>query len=254
MPLLPSSVQENRKLVLAVAAPVEMVEVLAVFGVVCTQRQVPGLWTRSGVCGPVRVGSMRYSGVDLIHTGVSKANAAGAVVAGMDASTDGLVLSIGIAGALPDSRGVFALVPGSTVVGERCVFADEGLVTADGYQDLATMGFAIDPECGAAFPCDSRVVEAFESAGALRGDIATVSICSGTDALAAEIARRTGAIAETMEGAAVALACKRLGVAFCEVRAISNYTGDRSKQQWDIRGALHSLAGLLGRVIVRVDR
>ncbi|MFO0858707.1 MAG: hypothetical protein U0640_15280, partial [Phycisphaerales bacterium] len=78
MTSLPTSVAENRKLVLAVAAPVEIVEVLAVFGVSGTpQNRVPDLWTRTKVADAVQLGSVRYSGVDLLHTGVSKSNAAG---------------------------------------------------------------------------------------------------------------------------------------------------------------------------------
>jgi hypothetical protein len=34
-------------------------------------------------------------------------------------------------------------------------------------------------------------------------------------------------------------------VAFGEVRAISNYTGARANQQWDIKGALASLERVL---------
>ena len=255
MTSLPTSVAENRKLVLAVAAPVEIVEVLAVFGVSGSpQNRIPEMWTRTKVADAVQLGTTRYSGVDLIHTGVSKSNAAGAVANLANPKTDGLILSVGAAGALPDQSGVFALRPRDTVVAQRCIFADEGIVTSSGYQDLTEMGFPIDAICKSAFACDSRAIAAFADAGAKRGDIATVSICSGTDEIASEIARRSSAIAETMEGAAVALVCKRLGIPFCEVRAISNYTGERSKQQWDIRGALAALRELLGRVIQPLDR
>jgi futalosine hydrolase len=39
------------------------------------------------------------------------------------------------------------------------------------------------------------------------GALVTVSTCSGTDAAARELARRTGGICENMEGAAVAQVC-----------------------------------------------
>jgi futalosine hydrolase len=71
--------------------------------------------------------------------------------------------------------------------------------------------------------------------------IATVSTCSGTNALAREIVTRTGAEVEAMEGAAVGLVASRLGVGFAEVRVISNTTGDRGSQQWDLPGALAAL-------------
>ena len=74
------------------------------------------------------------------------------------------------------------------------------------------------------------------------GVIATVSTCSASDPGAREIAQRTGARAEAMEGAAVATVARTLGVAFAEVRAISNTAGDRERQRWDIASALDALA------------
>ena len=57
---------------------------------------------------------------------------------------------------------------------------------------------------------------------------------------------RTGAIAEGMEGAAIghALArCTGRGTKpeFLEIRVVSNTTGDRGRQVWDIKGALATL-------------
>jgi futalosine hydrolase len=81
-------------------------------------------------------------------------------------------------------------------------------------------------------------------AGSRTGVIATVSTCSGTDARAAAIAQRTGAIAEAMEGAAVALAALRIGgpgFPVLEVRAISNTTGDRPRQRWDLEAGFAGL-------------
>lgn len=80
------------------------------------------------------------------------------------------------------------------------------------------------------------------SAGPAVGRIATVSTCSGTDAAAGEVVRRTGAIVEAMEGAAVGLVAHRLGVRFGEVRVVSNTTGSRTRQVWDLRGALARLS------------
>jgi nucleoside phosphorylase len=44
-----------------------------------------------------------------------------------------------------------------------------------------------------------------------------------------------------MEGAAVGLVCHRLRVPFAEVRVVSNTTGHRERQQWDIKGAVSKL-------------
>lgn len=230
-PLLRSVVQE-REILLAVAAPVEIAAVLRALG--DGKAGVPQLWERVQV----------RAGVSLLHVGVGKANAAGGLAQGLR-STDGLVLNVGIAGALPGAEGGFRLSPGDLVIAEASVFADEGLETDEGFADVGTIGFPIDPVVGSRLACEPRVVEAFGASVTQRGLIATVSTCSATDRLATEIARRTGAIAETMEGAACGLVARRRGVAFGEVRAISNYTGSRAKQQWDIKGALASLERVL---------
>ncbi|MCH7864601.1 MAG: futalosine hydrolase, partial [Proteobacteria bacterium] len=54
-------------------------------------------------------------------------------------------------------------------------------------------------------------------------------------------ARRTGALCEAMEGAAVVHAARRKRVPGIELRSISNTTGDRSSQQWDLKRGLSAL-------------
>ena len=61
-----------------------------------------------------------------------------------------------------------------------------------------------------------------------------------------------GAIAEAMEGAAVVHAARRLGLPGGEVRVISNSTGDRAKQQWDIArafAAMHTLGARFDQLL-----
>lgn len=194
-------------------------------------------WVRGAVGGRL----------DVVISGVGKANAAAATARAIDPGRHGLVLSFGIAGALPGPRGVLA--PGTVVVADRCVYADEGLV-AEGegvgevvFVGLARMGFPPGPFGDDGVRVERGWVEALAMPGSVVGAVATVSTCSGTDAAAGETARRTGAVAEAMEGAAVAQVAARLGVAAGEVRGISNATGARARQGWDIPAALGGLAG-----------
>ena len=62
-------------------------------------------------------------------------------------------------------------------------------------------------------------------------------------------AARTKAVAEAMEGAAVVHAARRLGVPAIELRVISNTTGDRDNQKWDLAGALAALGRSLGEAL-----
>ncbi len=185
---------------------------------------------------------------DLVIGGVGKANAAGATARTLDPMRHACALSLGIAGSLP---GAEPPAIGSIVVASRCVLADEGMRTPgnDGFRTLAQMGFAPLERAGGdgmGVDTDPALVEAVRSAAdAGVGPIATVSTCSANDALAEEIAQRTGAIAEAMEGAAVATVAHAVGVRFLEARTISNATGDRAEQQWDIAAALATLSRLI---------
>jgi futalosine hydrolase len=226
--------QSSRRALFVVAAPIEMRAVLKGIGA------DPTLPT------PVWSLVQATPRFDVALVGVSKANAAAGTALILNPNRHAAVVSVGIAGALPSPRG---LLPNrSVVLATSCVHADEGMRTPTGFVDLAQMGFPLSDEPDQRHHCTPALVEALSPLADAAGPIATVSICSATDALAHEIADRTGAIAETMEGAAVALVATRLSVPFCELRTISNPTGDRSTQTWDIVGALARLAEVLGRV------
>ncbi len=187
-------------------------------------------------------------GFDVLISGVGKANGAGATAHALAGTRFARVLCAGVAGALPGS----GLGIGDTVIGAASVFADEGVETPDGFLSIGEVGFpvtdGIDPSIarGEAIDATARLSKPFVSRATARGIIATVSVGSGTDGCAADIARRTGAVCEAMEGAAAALVCARLGVAFVEIRAISNTTGNRESQKWDLPRALDALDELFG--------
>ena len=177
-------------------------------------------------------------------SGIGRTNAAAATTAALleEGPFDG-VLSVGIAGALPGSL----LRAGEVVVATECVYFEEGLRTPQGFIDTAAMGFPLGEFEGNRVPCEARLTR-FVPGPRHDGPIATVATCSGTDALAAEVESRTGALAEAMEGAAVVHAALRLGVPGGEVRVISNSTGDRDAQRWDIARAfavMHELGARL---------
>lgn len=182
-------------------------------------------------------------GYDLLLTGVGKTNAAAGVARLCDPQRHGAILNIGIGGSLPGGPAL-----GSLVVATASVYADEGLQTPDGFTDCAALGFPLGPFAGSSVPADPGMLRVLGRLADLAGLVATVSTCSGTDALARVVASRTGAVAEAMEGAAVGHVASRLGVPFIEVRAISNTTGDRPAQRWEIRQALSAMTRLIGQI------
>lgn len=223
----------DRRVLIAVAAPKEAAAVLRGLG---SSLPVPERWV------PVRVGA----GLDLVVTGVGKVNAALAAARAVDPAVHAWAINTGICGALPGS----GLKIGSVVLASRSVYADEGSMNPDGFRSIALMGF---PPGGSAFE-GMGIGPHPELAARLRGladaegVVATVSTCSGTDALAADVAARGEgegaggrAIAEGMEGAAFGHAVAALfgpRVGFAEIRAVSNSTGDRARQVWDLNAGL----------------
>lgn len=189
-------------------------------------------------------------GVDLLVTGVGKANAAGAVAATLASGRHGLVVNVGIAGVLPAVTNPAPI--GTVVFAESSVFADEGVQTEESFRSLSSLGWGIAPDASDSLSPHPSLAASLRSLAALRGSVATVSTCSGTDALAASVVARTGAVAEAMEGAAVLLAAGRLGIPAAELRVISNTTGDRARQRWDLATAMNRLASLAVSVVEAV--
>ncbi len=179
----------------------------------------------------------RFDNALVIAGGVGRTNAA--VATTRHILTRGpfdAVISAGVAGALPES----GLNIGDALVASSCIYHEEGIVTANGFADLTSIGFPIGDFEGNRVPVDSTMLERLSKIMTV-GPIATVATCSGTDSAAAEVERRTGAIAEAMEGAAVVHAARLLHTPAIEIRTISNFTGDRANQQWDLQTAFEAL-------------
>lgn len=178
------------------------------------------------------------SGACVVAGGVGRTNAALATTRELLDASKGFdaVLSMGVAGSLPGSE----LAVGDVVIGARSVYHEEGIVTPEGFRDASALGFPLGAFDGNAIPASRELLDAARSLGRV-GDIATVATCSGTDAAAHAVRERTGALVEAMEGAAVLHVAGALGVPALEIRTVSNTTGDRDAQTWDLESALRSL-------------
>ncbi len=185
------------------------------------------------------------AGAEIVVAGIGRTNAAAATTqAILERGPFLAAISLGIAGALPGS----SLELGDLVVASESVYAEEGLETPEGFGDMQALGFPLGDFEGNRVPADPDLLARLTPLGRV-GAIATVATCSGCDRLAQEIVRRTGAIAEAMEGAAVLHAARRLGVPAIEVRSISNTTGDRARQRWEIAKAFGSLRAAWPQVV-----
>ena len=85
---------------------------------------------------------------------------------------------------------------------------------------MTTLGFPIGPLTLDLFPTEVRL------------PFVTCATCTGTDARAAEMVRRTGGAVESMEGAAIVHIARKMGVPVGEIRGISNIAGRRDRASW----------------------
>lgn len=191
-----------------------------------------------------RATSGRLRGVKVARSvlvgGVGPAAAAAATSAALAGSDVDLVLSAGIAG------GFAPVAVGGIAVAARVVFADLGAETADGFVPASELGFGTD--CYDVAPRLS--LELADATGGHLGTILTVVTVTGTTASAAALRERyPDAVAEAMEGAGVAAAAHVHGVAFGEIRAISNLVGARERDSWRVPEALRALGQAVASVV-----
>jgi len=145
-----------------------------------------------------------------------------------------MVVCAGIAGGFAGRTAV-----GETVVATRSVAADLGASSPEGFLGLDVLGFGATE-----LPADAGLVP-----DAVAGTVLTVSTVTGTAAEADALAARyPDAVAEAMEGYGVACAAALSGVAFAEVRTISNLVGPRDRSTWRIGAALEALPQLSRRL------
>ncbi|MFJ8107435.1 futalosine hydrolase [Streptomyces sp. NPDC096132] len=185
---------------------------------------------------------------DLLAAGVGPALAAASVAAALTAARlqdtpYHLVVSAGIGGGfLPEAP------VGSLVVADRITVADLGAESPDspgGFLPVTELGFGRVTH----FPPRSLTRGAAAATGAGLGTILTVSTVTGTAARATTLRERhPRALAEAMEGFAVAEAADAHSAAVLEIRAVSNPVGPRDRAAWRIGDALAALTEAFGKL------
>jgi len=154
------------------------------------------------------------------------------------------VLLVGIAGRL-DAR----LEIGAAYRFDRVACYGVGVGAGDVFVPAEALGWSQwpgdPPDPAAAVGDVIALAEDVDGRVPARGLLLTACAASAT---AADVARRTSlfpaAVAEDMEGFAVALACRLAGVPLTIIRGISNTAGDREHARWRMPEALAAAAAL----------
>ena len=170
-----------------------------------------------------------------------------------------LVLQVGIAGALPAVGGGGGACPGDLVIATRETYADTGSSSLGGWLSADDLGLTIaivdGRECGNTFVLNESLAKAatailtaatggpdgsemLHGRRVIAGPFVTASRVSGVRAEGEELARRWGAVAESMEGAAAAHICALYAAPFLEIRGVSNMVVDRDRASWKVEEAV----------------
>ena len=145
-------------------------------------------------------GTLAGKEVALLRTGVGPVNAAHAVTLFLARERVRAVVGGGIGGAYPGALDMLEVACAETET-----YADLGADSPQGFLDMERLGFAVierEPPLFNRLPLSVYPL-------ARRAHFATRTTCTGMDAAAREIALRTGAAVESMEGAAVVHAAPR---------------------------------------------
>jgi futalosine hydrolase len=181
----------------------------------------------------------------LLVTGVGPVNAALELGAALERFRPSGVVNLGVAGSFDLERAPL----GSTVAATAEILAEYGVTGPDGLADASA--FAFPQWAGGGRKVAERLaLDPDEAAGAMglalapgfaRGPALTVAGVTGDFGRARALAARHGALAESMEGFALALGCLTRGLPFLEVRTISNRVGERDRNNWTLKQALAGL-------------
>lgn len=146
------------------------------------------------------------------------------------------VILCGCGGSYPDS----GLSIGDLALASSEIYGDCGVSTDGGFVPLEQLKIPqhsrLAPVFQQSYPLDTplyqRAVQLLPQA--YTGPFVTVNNCSGTLELSRQLQRQTAGICENMEGAAAAQVCAEFACPLIEVRGISNPTGTRADELWDI--------------------
>ena len=179
-------------------------------------------------------GEVNGNEVEVLLTGIGSAITAYGLGKKIIGRRPDVIIQAGIGGSFKQE-----LPPGSACFVDEEVFADLGAIDDGGFADIFDLGFADSND----EPFHNRVLgnpyaERWKAFGLpfVRG--ATINCISSTPDQAQMIARKYDPAVESMEGAALHYVCLMENIPFIQLRAVSNFVGERNKRNWKLQEAI----------------
>lgn len=182
---------------------------------------------------------------EVLITGVGSTAAAYSLTRQIQKRTPELIIQAGIGGSFSDRY-----QPTTVLAVKEDVFADLGAYSSEGFDDIFDLGLASSSEK----PFTNRMLLNEEaqrwnvlSLPLVRG--ATINRISSQRYEVESILKKYSPDVESMEGAALHYVCILEGIPFFQIRAVSNFVGERDKKRWKMKEAIDELNKSLRRMI-----
>jgi len=155
-----------------------------------------------------------------------------------------LIIQAGIAGAFDDS-----LALGTVVMVKQDRFADLGVEENSEWKDVFDLGLvkADDEPFHNAWLVNKH--EKISKQGLPLVSGITINEITTSPSRIQGYRNKYQPLIESMEGAALHFVCLQEGIPFIQLRAISNYVGERDKSKWNMRLAIANLNRALIKII-----
>lgn len=200
-------------------------------------------------------GELHGKSIIFTHCGVGKVNAAHSATLMLENYNVNLMILFGIGGGY---KGAWT---GDVAVAQSENYAEEGILTEDGWKSMEFIGFPLlknEKEYFNTFPMDNELsqlaVKVSSDLGfnTAYGNFITVSQCSGTRESGELLKNRFNGICENIEGAAVAHICAMYGIPVVEIRGISNIIENRDPKKWNIPLAVSNCNKVVSELVKRI--
>jgi len=194
----------------------------------------------------------KLNNINIIITGIGIVNTIFSLYDNITVLKDALIINTGIAGSFNNNISLGTVV---NVISER--FGDIGYEENKSFKTL----FDINLENPNDFPYNNEIIENYLSNeeqlfnNLIKVKGLTVNSITNSNDLLKIRKNRFNCDIETMEGAAFFYFCKKHKLNYLQIRAISNITGPKHKNKWDIELAINNLNNyLIENLITKFDK
>jgi futalosine hydrolase len=158
-----------------------------------------------------------------------------------------LVIQAGVAGSFEHS-----INPGDVVAVYQDCFADLGIMEQDRFSTIYDFGM----EDGNKFPFSGgwlkNAGEWLDKSDLIRVKGITVNTVTDNSEYIKKLVNAFSPQVESMEGAGFHYVCLQEDIPFLQIRAVSNYVGERNKANWKLNDAIRNLNATLAELTNRL--